>query len=140
MPIPHRPPATANLLYPDPVQARDEMGLWLSEYLDDAGYSNWSTYPSMYKARQAPYFPSLRTRILGRRTARFSPPLFLTAPRMVLPKILVLARTNPGAARARARAHPHLAIVLWCRRAEREQFTLSLRAEHFGAACWPEKE
>jgi hypothetical protein len=32
---------------------------WIADYLDDAGYSNWATYPSIYKAMILNAFPPI---------------------------------------------------------------------------------
>merc|ERR1711907_34268 len=43
----------------DTEQARTEMGKWLADYLDDAGYQNWATYPAIYKTMFMNAFPPI---------------------------------------------------------------------------------
>ena len=41
----------------DMAQARSEMGKWLADYMDDAGYEMWSAYPAIFKAMFVTAFP-----------------------------------------------------------------------------------
>lgn len=43
----------------DKEAAKAEMGSWLADYLDDAGYENWSSYPCIYKAMFINAFPPI---------------------------------------------------------------------------------
>ena len=36
---------------PDRNKAKLEMGAWIADYLDDAGYLHWETQSQIYKAR-----------------------------------------------------------------------------------------
>ena len=35
------------------------MGRWIADYLDDAGYDNWASYPTIYKAMFVNAFPPI---------------------------------------------------------------------------------
>merc|ERR1719263_497606 len=43
----------------DKEAAKAEMGRWMADYLDDAGYDNWATYPTIYKAMFMNSFPAI---------------------------------------------------------------------------------
>ena len=43
----------------DKEAAKIEMGRWMADYLDDAGYDNWSSYPCIYKAMFINAFPPI---------------------------------------------------------------------------------
>ena len=43
----------------DKEATRIEMGKWLADYLDDAGYDNWASYPSIYKTMFINAFPPI---------------------------------------------------------------------------------
>ena len=43
----------------DKNAAKEEMGRWLADYLDDAGYDNWASYPTIYKAMFMNAFPPI---------------------------------------------------------------------------------
>merc|ERR1711871_986430 len=43
----------------DKEAAKIEMGRWMADYLDDAGYDNWSSYPCIYKAMFISAFPPI---------------------------------------------------------------------------------
>lgn len=44
---------------PQTQTARQEMGQWFADYLDDAGYDGWETNPMMYKAMLLNAFPPI---------------------------------------------------------------------------------
>ena len=43
----------------DKEAAKAEMGRWIADYLDDAGYDNWASYPTIYKAMFVNAFPPI---------------------------------------------------------------------------------
>jgi len=43
----------------DKAKAKQEMGAWIADYFDDAGYLNWDTQSQMYKAMLMSAFPPL---------------------------------------------------------------------------------
>ena len=43
----------------DREKAKEEMGTWLADYFDDAGYMDWETQAPMYKAMIMSAFPPI---------------------------------------------------------------------------------
>merc|ERR1712113_112542 len=44
---------------PDRRAAKEEMGAWIADYFDDAGYVNWENQTQMYKAMLLTAFPPI---------------------------------------------------------------------------------
>ena len=44
---------------PDRTKAKAEMGAWIADYFDDAGYANWETQSRLYKAMLMTAFPPI---------------------------------------------------------------------------------
>ena len=41
------------------TKAKAEMGAWLADYFDDAGYEQWAMFPEMFKAMMINSFPPI---------------------------------------------------------------------------------
>ena len=55
--------------YVDVSAARNEMGHWIADYLEDAGYTDWASFPNLYKSMIMNVFPPLRSNgLTGSRT------------------------------------------------------------------------